>query len=228
MEIYHEITSSIDAYYRELKTRNSFFVATLTGTLTPQQLATYIFNLKYTVAQTIPQCKIGAIRSKEMGFAKLHDYFKLKINEEAGHDKWAQEDLENLRNVYQIDIKMNLCKPMIDLVAHNHNIVQKDPRLYLVYMLFAEYFTVHAGPEFLKGIEQACGIPKKHISVLAKHVALDSEHVAEWKHVVEECKVDFTTLHDQAISTFLDVMKLYGNFWEYVGISHTKSGNYAA
>lgn len=223
MDMYKEITGSVDQYYQRLKTQNSFFVKALNGTLNPTQLAEYIFNLKYTVTQSIPQIGLGARRCKELGLPELSEYFKLKVKEEAGHHLWAQEDLENLKKNFGVDINMKLCEPMLHLVDYNKNLVKKDPRLYLVYILFAEYFTVLAGPEFLDGVDKKCQIQKSQISVLTKHVELDKDHVIEWKYEIEKCKVDFAPIYRETMQAFEDIMNNYAQFWEYVGSHNTSA-----
>jgi len=100
----------------------------------------------------------------------------MKLSEEAGHDKWAEADLLTLN----ADPGDRGVQPSIrELVDYIHNIIDREPILYLAYILFAEYLTVSVGPKWLHLLEEKCKVSSGAMSVVAKHIELDKFHVEE-------------------------------------------------
>jgi hypothetical protein len=66
-----------------------------------------------------------------------------------------------------------------DLVTFLATTIDRDPVLYLSYILFAEYLIVLLGPEWLRMLEERCGIPRSSMTVIGNHIELDREHVEE-------------------------------------------------
>lgn len=218
MNIYDDLASKINDYYSVLKKENSFFKKIFSGTLEPEQLELYLFNMKASLKSTIVQCKNGAKRCEITGDRKLRDFFLLKAQEEVGHDQWAEEDLENIYKEFTIENKKSsLSIHMVNIIEYNNALIEKDPRLYLVFMMFAEYFTVIAGPECIEKFNTLCNIPTNCVSVIEKHATLDQEHVHEWHNFTNEYITDIDIISDEMFATLEDIMKNYARFCSYVG-----------
>lgn len=121
---------------------------------------------------------------------RYEKYLEEHIREEVGHDQWASEDLHNLNSLYLV-LPREVSPSMKLLVSYIEKLIHRDVRLYLPYILFAEYFSVVAVPECAAALERHCTIPKSVVSVFTKHAELDVEHSY---HDAE--LIDFTSTTD--------------------------------
>lgn len=223
MSIYDKVTKRTREFHQHLKANNPFYKHVYAGSLTVDQLEMYLFNIKHSLKSTIPQCATGAKGSRKIGLEKLSKFFLHKIKEETGHDQWADEDLQKIASELTSHQESHKLLPeMQALIAFNNSLVKQDPRLYLIYMLFAEYFTVIAGPEFMEALEAKCHIPRSMISVVTKHAELDKDHVHEWEQTVRDCGVDLTIMEHQVDATLQTIMDKYFAFCATVGSLHVK------
>jgi hypothetical protein len=71
-----------------------------------------------------------------------------------------------------------ILKSMRDVVAFEYSLVQRDPKRFLAYILYAEYVTVALGPDWLADMNQG-GVREQNLSAIANHVRLDQDHVSE-------------------------------------------------
>ncbi|MCX6128119.1 MAG: hypothetical protein NTX25_03530, partial [Proteobacteria bacterium] len=78
------------------------------------------------------------------------------------------------------DSILGVTSEMQTFVKANQAMIEKDPFGYFIYVLYAEYFTVLAGPPCLAAIEKNCKIPMSLMSIIGKHAELDRDHVQDW------------------------------------------------
>jgi hypothetical protein len=149
------------------------------------------------------------------GDLALASHYRHKVQEEAGHDRWAEQDLERLGIpgiAYEHDESM---AAIGQLFAYLRRVVDRDPCLFLSYMLLAEYLTVLVGPLWLQALESRCGISPDRISVLANHVVLDREHAAEGFR-----EIDILVTSPEKGGAMVDVLRTslsyYEAFWNEV------------
>lgn len=161
----------------ELK-QNPFFVAAEEGRLTLEQMKDYLHNLSYLLEQSDVCIPLAWRRAEQLGSHQLAEFLREKTEEEKGHSAWAADDLASLGESRRGDDR-SINPHMKKLIANNLEMIMRDPKLYLFYMLFAEYFTVLAAPTFLNNVENKCGIAREHLSALTSHGELDKEHVHE-------------------------------------------------
>jgi hypothetical protein len=145
----------------------------------------------------------------------LADYFAQKSREESGHDRWADEDLAKLRRLFALGAAAEVPQAIQELVAFLTDLVNRDPRAYLGYVFFAEYFTVLLGPIWIAALER-CGVPAQAMSVVANHVELDVGHV-------ESGSTEMDILTDEGCMPELravlsETMRLYDGFLEALTI----------
>ena len=67
---------------------------------------------------------------------------------------------------------------------------ERDPTLHLSYMLFAEYFVALLGPEWLKLLEERCGVARSSMTFVANHAELDRDHAEEAFDLIDELVSD--------------------------------------
>ena len=110
---------------------------------------------------------------------RLAAYFEHKLGEEEGHDAWAARDIARISERSDARGAAAPVPTMRELIVFLQETIEKEPMRYLAYILFAEYFTVVMGPEWVRALEQHCGIPTGAMTVITNHAELDKAHVAE-------------------------------------------------
>jgi pyrroloquinoline quinone (PQQ) biosynthesis protein C len=173
----------IERYAVDVRSKNPLFTKAADGTLTPSQVASYLENLRYLIAHTPPHLAAARDRARALGHDELAAHYHRRVQEEIGHEVWATEDLAVLAPMLPATRSGRILASMQELVAYLGRRATEEPRLHLAYMLFAEYLTVIIGPDWLAALEAKCGVERRAMTVIAKHVDLDHEHV---EHALDE------------------------------------------
>ncbi len=173
------LKSDIEAYASRVLGSSELFTLARRGELTPAAMAIYIENLRVLVQRTESNLRLAQERAEELGKTKLAAHFAHKRLEEAGHERWAEDDLSNLRGMFAVSPSTQLTGSIASLLAYLREVILEEPVRYLAYMLLAEYVTVLIGPELLMLLEERCGIPVSSMSVISHHVDLDKDHAVE-------------------------------------------------
>jgi hypothetical protein len=213
----HEIEHDIQARVRS----NKLFLAAEQGALTPLQIRTYVSGILFQIRATMGVLRRAEERALAVGDKALAAHYHGKFAEENGHDQWAEKDLESLpgSSGYGTDPST---MAVGRLVSYLREIVDRDPALFLSYILLAEYLTVLVGPDWLRALESKCGVAPSQISVVANHVELDRDHVAEGVRTIDM----LVTSPDKG-QPMLDVIRqsvsYYEEFWNEVVSTRTKA-----
>lgn len=188
------LKSDIERYAASMPRRNALYVGAAEGRLTPEKAAYYLFNVRHLVRHTPVHLRRARERALELGERPLAEHWAGKLVEERGHDRWADDDLGRLKGGFGVG-PIDRCSPaLLGLIRRNEAIIERDPALYLAYVLFAEYLIVLLGPTWLALIEERCGIPAAAFSVVGKHAELDREHTAEGLEAIDALVGDPATL----------------------------------
>jgi hypothetical protein len=173
----------IERYAVEVRAKNPLFTRAAAGTLTPWHIATYLENIRYLVRHTPRHLVVSRDRAHEVGDEKLAAHYERRLREEVGHDLWAEQDLATLRSGLPAPPSGRVLASMLELVGYIGGRILERPALHLAYILFAEYLTVIIGPDWLRLLEERCGVEQSAMTVVSKHVELDRSHV---EHALEE------------------------------------------
>jgi hypothetical protein len=106
----------------------------------------------------------------------LASWFERKIAEESGHERWPEQDLGELSRHGGVAVAGQTLPAIVELARYLSELIERDPRMYFVYALCAEYFTVLAGPTWISVLTEHCGIPVAALTAASKHVAADEAH----------------------------------------------------
>ena len=159
------------------------------GTFTPAAARRYLASVRYLIGQTVPHLR----RARDVACARqareLAEHFSQKLAEEDGHERWAEADLAALRERFGGD-PADVSPPMRALVAYLEWTIDRDPRLYLAYILFAEYLIALRADDWLDLLESRCGIPKSTMTVIAHHAELDRHHAREGIDAIDTLVTD--------------------------------------
>lgn len=160
--------------------KNALFLKAERGELDRACVRAYLADIHYLVSQT-PSClRFARDKALERDDPKLAAHFAVKLEEEVGHEAWADRDLSSLSGLSGAPARVaETSGAMQHLVTFIRRTIDREPALYLSYILFAEYFTVVIGPEWLRLLEENCGIPRSSMTVIGNHIELDRQHVED-------------------------------------------------
>lgn len=223
MLIYQNLTQHIQNHFRTLKRQNSFYQRIFNGQLTAAELTRFLQNVSFLTAHTPEHLTLAVTTARAQGHEALALYFEEKRHEEVGHDQWGAEDVAALKQRFQItQDQIGIVPEMQMLVASNQAMIMRDPFQYFIYILYAEYFTVLAGPACVTAIEKNKKIPPGMMTIISKHAELDQEHIAEWAQDAE--KVGLKPEHCADYRKVLDgIMDRYSLFCEALTRTHEKA-----
>lgn len=179
----------IEQYAARIKTSNPLFRSAENGTMTPERIGRYLASVHFLVSHT--PIHLGRARdgARARGDTPLAEHYRHKIGEEQGHDLWAERDLRRVSEMAPsvptgVASTPDVARSMRRLAAWLPSVIDEEPSLYLAYILFAEYLTVLMGPEWLRLLEERCGIPRTSMTVIGNHAELDREHCEEaFEHI---------------------------------------------
>lgn len=171
------LRAEIETFAKTRIRENLLFRMAEEGTVDVPCIRAYLTNIHYLLRQT-PICLVRARkRALAAGDMPLAEHFKAKLEEEAGHFRWAEDDLASLPSI--AEATPGVLASMQRNVDYVVRTIDDEPALYLAYILFTEYFTVVVGPEWLRLLEDRCGIPRTSMTAIDKHIELDQDHVEE-------------------------------------------------
>jgi hypothetical protein len=179
------LTRDIDTYASDIRASSRLLANAKAGTLPKSAVNKYLSSIRFLLTQTPVNLELARTRATEIGATDLARFFEQKRDEEAGHHEWAESDLAVLRAVSEpprAESEKGNDAPletMRALIRETRDAIVQNPFSYLAYILFAEYFTVVLGPEWMAALESRCGIPAAALTAVSKHVELDKEHVLE-------------------------------------------------
>lgn len=170
----------IERYAAQVRGSNPLLQGAKRGELTREHVVRYLVNIHHLVSHTPIHLVRARDRARELGDERLAVHFETRFAEEVGHDQWAERDIASLARINAPSMTdANVSSSMKALLRYIEEIIDRDPSLYLAYILLAEYLIVLLGPEFLSELETNCGIPRSSMSVIANHAELDQDHTEE-------------------------------------------------
>jgi hypothetical protein len=170
--------------------RNPLYLAAAEGRFTPEMVRKYLVDIRHLVRHTPAHLERARARSLALGEHALVEHYAAKHAEEQGHDRWADQDLERLRDGFGSAPRDDHALGLLGLLSVLEATIDRDPALYLAYILFAEYLIVLLGPTWLELIEERCGIPRSMFTIIGNHVELDREHTVEGLEAIDALITD--------------------------------------
>lgn len=173
------LKAEIETYAERLRRSNRLLQRARSGELTSRAVQTFLWNIRYVLTQTPDNLKLAESSARARGYAELADFYRQKLGEEAGHDVWAEQDLLSLDPTLDLTREVTPLAPLSELMAFLRAAVRREPRHFLVYVLFTEYVTVLLGPEWVATLAANCGIPASSMTSIGRHAELDQHHVQD-------------------------------------------------
>jgi hypothetical protein len=180
-----QLKVEIEAYAERLRRSSRLLERARSGTLSSRAVQTFLWNIRYVLTQTPGNLELAESVARERGYEELAEFFHQKLGEEAGHDLWAEQDLLSLDPSLDLTREVKPLAPLTELMAFLRSAVRREPRHFLVYVLFTEYVTVLLGPDWVAALAANCGIPASSMTSIGRHVELDQHHVQDDLRVMQ-------------------------------------------
>ena len=176
--IAQQLKVRIERFALRLRESHPLLKAAEAGRVDPVCTAQYLTSLHYLLHHTWIHLQAARQRAIELEDEPLAHFFERKAAEEAGHTRWAENDIEAIQRCFQLGSFEPLAS-MRALVRYLAALAGERPACYLGYVVFAEYFTVLAGPAWISALKNRCGIPAEALTCITLHVELDKAHAAK-------------------------------------------------
>jgi hypothetical protein len=176
----------IESYAERLRGSSGLLKKARSGELSLAVVRTFLWNIRYVLAQTPRNLRLAQQAANERGYAELAAFYETKLAEESGHDRWAEQDLSRLDPQLDLTQEVAPLAPLCELMAFLRCMIARQPGEFLVYMLFVEYLTVLLGPEWLSTLERHCNVPATAMTSIGRHVELDKHHVEDDLRTIRE------------------------------------------
>lgn len=174
------LQTAIEDWTAQLRASSGALRLAKQGALPRRAVALYLVSLRYLLRGSEQNLALAAVRAQQLGLCDLAEYFQQKTHEEYGHEAWAAADLEQLAPQQEL----RPCEKIRELVELQRSLIAEHPVLFMVYALWAEYFTVLIGDELLGDLER-CGFARAQLSAVTKHVEADVGHAARALEQIE-------------------------------------------
>jgi hypothetical protein len=174
-----QVRLEIEAYSQRMLTGTPLLARARQGRITPIVVHAYLRSAHYLISHTVPHLRAARDVALAEGAVELAAFFADKEREEAGHETWAESDMRRLAECFGELGAVAPVPAIVNLTRLNERLIRDDPRLYIVYMVCAEYFTVLLGPAWIEALTRGCGVPATALTVVSKHVEADTVHARE-------------------------------------------------
>lgn len=207
------LRADIEEYAAEFRATSPLLRRASRGELTYETVERYLSSIRYVLAYTPLNLTLARAQAESVGHPNLAAYFAHKLGEEAEHVEWAEADLASLSELSGTVGPRRPARAVVELMRRVREAITIDPFLYLPYILFAEYFTVLMGPDWLSALQEHCGVPASTMTAVSQHVELDKHHVEEG------CREIDVLVRDQGLEAPLramlsSTMRQFGSFCE--------------
>jgi hypothetical protein len=172
------LRQDIDRYAAELGA-GPLMTRARSGSVDPATVGRYLASVHYMLRHTPIHMRLAQARAEALGHQRLAEYFRGKREEELGHDKWAENDINSVTKLFGTSVSREPSFAVVALMDNNARSIEEEPFLYLAYILFAEYLMVSLGPAWVSALDQRCGVPASALTAATHHIELDQHHVAE-------------------------------------------------
>jgi pyrroloquinoline quinone (PQQ) biosynthesis protein C len=169
----------IEAHAARVRMSNPLLHRAAAGEVSPAAVERYLVTLRYMIANTPPNLALARDQARDAELDALAVYYSEKLAEEDGHERWADHDLQVLRDHGDFAHHRDPAPSAVVLNRFLQRTIHRDPVLYLAYVLWAEYFTTLVGGEVVQHLVERCHMPAEALTCLSKHVELDKDHTEE-------------------------------------------------
>lgn len=170
-----QLRTAIESWADDLWQKTALRMLAKEGKLPPRAFALYLESLRFLFKNSQLNLVLASATSDNLGHPELAEYFASKAREETGHDSWASDDLSRLPEAAVVGVCPS--PAIVSLVEWQRSLINQHPVCFVAYALWAEYFTVLLGDEWLDSLALS-GYERDRVSAITKHLLADREHAA--------------------------------------------------
>lgn len=170
------VQETIERLTAELRERSAMLSIANAGRFSPRALGLYLESLRYLFQQSQRNLQLASEVTKLHGDPRLAEHFAHKAVEERGHDAWALTDLSQLPAA--ATQRLQPLQSVVRLAELQRTLLSRHPLFFFVYALWAEYFTVLVGDEWIAALRHS-GYAPSQLSAIRNHTIADREHARE-------------------------------------------------
>jgi hypothetical protein len=168
-----ELRVTIERLAEQLRRTSPMAHIARAGRFTPAALALYLESLRHLFVASQRNLGRANTLAQVLGDARLAEYFARKLAEERGHEVWASADLSQLPA--SSTERVEPARAILRLTDLQETLLARHPLYFVAYALWAEYFTVLVGDEWIEALGHS-GYREKQLSAVVNHVHADREH----------------------------------------------------
>lgn len=208
MSLSLKLKDVVHTFFRDLKKSSNFYRKIEEGSLGAESIASLLVSTKYLISKT----PFFAASAKNLATdQKVVEYFAHTEEEEQGHDKWAEDDLEKLKVLFKVE-RIHISDKIKDIEKYIQSLINDDPIYLIPYIFWAEYTAVHAAPQFAADIKARCNIGPEVLSVFLNHAELDQEHTEHDNEILEYLRKKSEGYEQKALEIARKQSSLYTDF----------------
>ena len=210
------LKTKIEDYWKNLKRESPLYQKILAGDASSEEISQLIANTKFLITYTPTHLQMAINESAQVSnIPELQPYFKEHFEVEVDHDKWAEDDINLIRNMGK-PVRESIVPSMRKLVDNIENIIRKDVVLYLSYILWAEYLCVVAASDLAHDCESKCQIPREALSVFTKHAELDQEHCGDDSIILDSITENYPHYSAKLVDVLDQTCHIYSDIWKEI------------
>lgn len=187
------------------------------GGVTPAMYLDFLTQAYHHVKHTFPLLALAAARTTDLTYQKaLLSY----MNEERGHDEWILDDIRALGGDAEAVRNGRPGAACEVMVAYSYFAIEHvSPYALLGSVHVLEGMSVALAERAASSIQGALGVRQEEgFSYLRSHGALDIQHVAFFKSLVNEIAAD--RIQEIVVDSSRMFYKLYGDIFRELGARH--------
>lgn len=182
------------------------------GQFPARALALYLESLRYLFTQSQQNLQLACDVTKQRGDLALAECFSRKAREERGHDVWALRDLSQLPAAATQGIQP--AHAVVRLAELQRSLLAQHALYFFVYALWAEYFTVLVGDEWIEALGRS-GYAPQQVSAVTNHVIADRAHARDGFDALDELWSGEPSL-EQLCAAVAEAAREFKNFCDEV------------
>jgi pyrroloquinoline quinone (PQQ) biosynthesis protein C len=216
MNFYDELIAQTSAAREEFQTI-PIIRAVMGGGVTRAMYVDFLTQAYHHVKHTFPLLALAAARTTDLSYQKaLLSY----MNEERGHDEWILDDIRALGGDSEAVRNGRPGAACALMVAYSYFAIERiDPYAFLGSVHVLEGMSVALAERAARSIQRSLGVLQDEgFSYLRSHGALDIEHVAFFKSLVNEITEE--RIREIVVDSSRMFYKLYGDIFRELGARH--------
>lgn len=165
----------IEKKFLNLRQNHAFFKSGVTVRWDASDKKIYLGTLRFIFLQTCVHLRNAGFKASVDKNFEMKSFFEQKMAEEAGHEKWAEDDAQKA-SISIETLEKHIAPEGVMLMNYVSGIIKSNYKSYVFYMLVAEYFAVLMSPVLFEKLSMHHET-RHSLSSISNHEAADKHHI---------------------------------------------------